>query len=611
MSHALVRRRAARFITAAIAALAFGGSGLLAASPASAATRTVCAVGCDFTSIQAAVTAASAGDTVTIAAGTYNENAIVVSKPLSIVGAGRGQTIIDGGGGNSASNNRIFSITPLEAVNGTGAISISGLTVQNTPVASAGYAIFVKVNRPTTGITGISFDDVEVIGRGLANEFGMEIASGITAGVVRQTPPVTIIDSKVSGQGANGILFDDWRAPVTVTGSDLSAGTLGTASALFGLSELTATPRITDAYSITGNTFHGSAVGFQTYFSDSGGFDSVTVVGNTMTELKGSDSGVFLAAGTAAVTAFGTVAVTGNTMTGNGDIAANTNGVRLSGLTGSLGVTENSLAGLAHGVRVLGSVPATASVQVNANRLFGDVSGVDNASAAAVDATGNWWGCNAGPTAGSSDCSPASATGAGSVDTTTWIVVTASAADATVQVNATTALVTDLTHLNDGTTVALPAVFNGLGVTRSADQGTVEPTAGTLSNGIASPASYTAPDSAVCPATVQVVVDSQVFAVRTVTGGGVAVEICVEASSPTTSPAPTVSTSTGTSLQPVSTVATSTPGGLSSTAALAKTGTSATSATVLGLLLAVAGGGLIALAHRRGAPRRVVDGRHR
>jgi len=56
---------------------------LISAGAVSGATYTVCGSGCDFTSIQAAVDAASNGDTINVGAGTYNEN-MVVLKSLNI-----------------------------------------------------------------------------------------------------------------------------------------------------------------------------------------------------------------------------------------------------------------------------------------------------------------------------------------------------------------------------------------------------------------------------------------------------------------------------------------------------------------------------------------------
>jgi hypothetical protein len=59
---------------------------LAVAGPAWAA-KTVCSTGCSTTSIQAAITAASPGATITIGKGNYYEN-VVVNKPVTLLGSG-------------------------------------------------------------------------------------------------------------------------------------------------------------------------------------------------------------------------------------------------------------------------------------------------------------------------------------------------------------------------------------------------------------------------------------------------------------------------------------------------------------------------------------------
>ncbi|MFL6542956.1 MAG: hypothetical protein ACJ8I9_07300, partial [Chthoniobacterales bacterium] len=60
----------------------------------------------------------NAGDTVEVAAGTYNEH-VAISRDLTIAGAGAGSTIVDG-----TNNGRVFDI-------GNVTVSISDLTIQN------------------------------------------------------------------------------------------------------------------------------------------------------------------------------------------------------------------------------------------------------------------------------------------------------------------------------------------------------------------------------------------------------------------------------------------------------------------------------------------------
>jgi hypothetical protein len=79
--------------------------------------------GC-YARITDAVGASANGDTIAVAAGTYNEANIFVTRSISIVGAGAGSTTVDGGNGPSAVFRFPFfapSITP----------SLSQLTIQH------------------------------------------------------------------------------------------------------------------------------------------------------------------------------------------------------------------------------------------------------------------------------------------------------------------------------------------------------------------------------------------------------------------------------------------------------------------------------------------------
>lgn len=69
----------------------------LAALPSSAATFTVCATGCDYASIQAAVNASSDGDTLALEPEVFVEGDILVDRDLTIRAAS-GQATIDGNG---------------------------------------------------------------------------------------------------------------------------------------------------------------------------------------------------------------------------------------------------------------------------------------------------------------------------------------------------------------------------------------------------------------------------------------------------------------------------------------------------------------------------------
>src|SRR6201997_5931194 len=80
--------------------------------------------GCPYSTIGAAVAAASAGDVVQVSQGTYKED-VVIGKAISLVGANRNNTIIDATG----FKNGIY-VDGLDNA-GLRGVSVSGFKVQN------------------------------------------------------------------------------------------------------------------------------------------------------------------------------------------------------------------------------------------------------------------------------------------------------------------------------------------------------------------------------------------------------------------------------------------------------------------------------------------------
>lgn len=104
-------------------------------------TRTVCASGCDHTTIQAAINAANSGDTITVAAGTYAET-LTINKPLTLVGPQsdvRADTSTARAGGEAVIQPPANGI-PIELLAGASGTSISGFTIHASGTARA--AIF-------------------------------------------------------------------------------------------------------------------------------------------------------------------------------------------------------------------------------------------------------------------------------------------------------------------------------------------------------------------------------------------------------------------------------------------------------------------------------------
>jgi hypothetical protein len=116
------------FIVAALAGLALS---LSPVRPVQAATRTVCASGCDHTTIAAAIAAASAGDTISVTDAVHTEAGILVSKNLTIQGQGAASTTVNGGGSG-----------PVFTVAGGGVIAaIQDMTISNGVTNGGGGGI--------------------------------------------------------------------------------------------------------------------------------------------------------------------------------------------------------------------------------------------------------------------------------------------------------------------------------------------------------------------------------------------------------------------------------------------------------------------------------------
>jgi hypothetical protein len=157
-------------------------------------TLTVCASGCDYTSIHAAVAAASPGDTIDVAAGTYSGN-LLIDESVTIQGAGADQTTILGGA-------TVIMISPTISVTVSG-VTITGGQYEN-PVGgnlyTGGGGIFnagaltladsVVRGNTATGNGGAGADDYDRLGLG--------------GGLFNFCAEATLINTTVRGNTAQG-----------------------------------------------------------------------------------------------------------------------------------------------------------------------------------------------------------------------------------------------------------------------------------------------------------------------------------------------------------------------------------------------------------------------
>jgi hypothetical protein len=219
-----------------------------------AATRTVCSSGCEYTSIQAAVDAARNNDTILLGAEFFTEN-VIVNKRLTISGAGRWSTVVDGGAVGSVFviDDTTVTISDMTIQNGSatqgGGILTQGgaadLTLENCDItgnsASQGAGIFNSAG--TVAIT--------------VNSIGGNQASYLGGGIYNSGAPITIDSSTFYGNsavygGAVYVLYTGVGSDVTITNSTISENIANGGAAIYAWA-FDSTVNVTST-TISGNT---------------------------------------------------------------------------------------------------------------------------------------------------------------------------------------------------------------------------------------------------------------------------------------------------------------------------------------------------------------------
>jgi hypothetical protein len=173
-----------------------------------ATTWTVCASGCTYTSIKAAIAAPTTlnGDTLAIAAGTYTEAGISVNKSLTLRGQAASTTMVQASATLGSATDRVVTIAPGVTV------TIQGLTIRYGNRAGSGGGI--ENNGTLTLLNStISGNVANGLGGGLynSNPYGIltltnSTVSGNTAtsggGGIHNDGTLTLLNSTISGNAA-------------------------------------------------------------------------------------------------------------------------------------------------------------------------------------------------------------------------------------------------------------------------------------------------------------------------------------------------------------------------------------------------------------------------
>ena len=132
----------------------------------------------EYATIQAGIDAASAGQTVVVCPGTYNE-ALAVSKSLTIQGAGKASTIVNSGASSGIS---LVGSEPLLS------LTVKDLTLQATSPSGHGISPNWATGAPTV-LDGLTIEDVVITGYNC----------GVRKASYTPVQNVNILDSNIDG----------------------------------------------------------------------------------------------------------------------------------------------------------------------------------------------------------------------------------------------------------------------------------------------------------------------------------------------------------------------------------------------------------------------------
>ena len=425
----------------------------------------------DHATITAALAAAAAsGDRVLVCAGTYTQPQVLIQKSVDLIGAGPGQSIIDGADAAPIPSAGLIRTND----NTNGDVLVRGFTVQNAGATGGGTSVAIVPKGNDFGTTQ-EFADLEVIGEGDGGaDYGFDADN--------PDPDVILRDSSITNTDFNPVLIERADGAVTVRDNVISA--LG--SGVFTMNHTndpTSNPvRFIDNEIDPGG---GSGLSVQSSFANlatPGAFNSVVVRGNEIVNV--GVIGIAVTNPTAGDGVLGEIV--------NVDISENTigmatagagTGVRIQGRVRNVAISGNTLTDGATGILVNPASAGHSPIDVRArfNRIAGNATaGLAANGGDLVDAEHNWWGCNEGPSSQACDA----VTGETPVDFDPWLVLGLSSSEEVIDARGDTATLTaDLTRDSNGD-LAGPGFPEGTPFGFATTLGTVQTPANT-SDGLA------------------------------------------------------------------------------------------------------------------------------
>jgi hypothetical protein len=340
------------------------------------------------------------GSTVNVAAGTYNEK-VVISKALTLQGAGAATTIIDGTG---------LAANPLVVISaGAGNVKFDGFTVQNGGVPGGTHFQMTLGGGNPGDIVTITNNIIIGSGDDANDDYGMYATSGLS--------DLVFSGNTVSNCGYHGIFFERYKGATNIFSNNFTS--LPVAGPVIGFMtyenplDPAGSQDITTKQWVHDNTIDAngaSGILFMAPFGWSynqykgGSFTNIEISGNTITNVGDSGKGIQLEVDGDTGGILNTV-ISNNVLSTQNPGAGTSRGIRLLGKTTNTSITGNTISKFYRGVYqsysfgVAGTGP-TGTV-LRSNKIAGNAYfGVENqytGIANIIDATSNWWGSASGP----------------------------------------------------------------------------------------------------------------------------------------------------------------------------------------------------------------------